>query len=402
MEGIQPTPGKLWERTKQWTVEDTTLCGGVLGTFMALNPRALPGAFGFARFFGAATVGCALGFKAGQTYIVRLPPPLLQLFDHTMMTAQQKEYQKLQNNEKAKASLSRIGKLALWYHTSQLMGILRSPLQGGGLGRMGATPGGPTRPALGGPLDAVKAEMDRETVIQVEFKEGELAGPDVENGFRAYKDDPKSRDASKIQDWLEQVKDLKDKSGSELQYVWQHLAQREHEFYQYEEEDREKDVLRRELQLLNNMAADIVARHAMLEYHEHDAQKQLQQIEQVKSNVGSDTVSEPIMIPYEPSRYSAETAQINHHGPRFVTERIRTTWSRQKGLLHHYDQSITRASSMGSDGGFHVAKHVKHLEDDAEQMRKNIEATERLLRWFEDRVREADEEAKDNSRQNQV
>jgi hypothetical protein len=36
-------------------------------------------------------------------------------------------------------------------------------------------------------------------------------------------------------------------------------------------------------------------------------------------------------------------------------------------------------------------------------MRKNVEATERLLRWFEERVREASEaseEAKDSDRQN--
>jgi hypothetical protein len=403
MEGIQPKPGKLWERTQHWTLEDATLGGGALGIFMTLNPRALPGVRGFARFFGAATVGCALGFKAGQAFVVRLPPPLIQLFDQTMTGFQQKEYQKLHDNDKAKASLSRIGKLALWYHTSQVMGLLRNPLQVGGMGGMGRISGGPTQPVQSSPLAALKAEMDRDTVIQVEFKEGELAGPDVENGFRAYQDDLKSRDASKIQDWLEYVKDLKEKTGAELQYVSGHLAQREHEFYRHVEEDREKDILRRELQLLNSMAADSVTRHAILGYHEQDAQKQLKQIEQAESSARLDAVSQTITTSHETPHHLAEVAQVNHYGPHLITERIRTTWSRQKELLRHLEQAISRGSSLESEGGTVIVERTKHLERDAEQMRKNVEATERLLRWFEERVREASEaseEVKDSDRQN--
>ncbi|KAI4953527.1 hypothetical protein J4E91_002374 [Alternaria rosae] len=402
MEGIQAKPGKLWERTKHWTWEDATLGGGVVGAFLALNPRALPGVYGFARFFGAATVGCALGYKAGQIYIVRLPPQLLQLFDHTVTANRQREYEKLQDNEKAKASLSRIGKLALWYHTSQTMTILRSPLQLGGIGGMGGfggTPGGQQSPH-GSQLHALKAEMDKETVFQTEFKEGEVAGPDVENGYRAYKDDLKSRDASKVQDWLEQVRELKNKIGSEWQYVWQYLAQKEDQFYQHVEDDRENDLLRRELQLLNNMAADIVTRCAILEYHERDALKQLRQIEQTGLSVGSDAVSQATTAPYEFPHDSAEVAQINHRGPRIVTERIRTTWSRQKELLRHLDHAASRASEVSeANRGYHVAEHLKHLKQDADQMRMNVEATERLLRRFEDRVREADEKAKESPRQ---
>jgi hypothetical protein len=407
MENIQPTPGKLWERTKHWTSEDATLAGGVLGMFMALNPRALPGVYGFSRFFGAATVGCALGFKVGQAFLVRMPPPLLQLFDQTVIAAQQKEYQKLQNDDRAKASLSRIGKLALWYHSSSLMGILRSPLQVGGVGGMGGMSGGPTQAGHkgssgpgGGSLAALKAELDRETLVQIEFKEDELAGPDVENGFRAYKDDLKSRDASKVQEWLEQVQNLKKKTGAELQYVWPHLAQREHEFYQHVQEDREKDIFRRELQLLNNMASDLVTRYAILEYHEHDAQKQLQQIIQADPNgAGLDVISRDITTSYETSQHSAGDAQMNYDGPTTVTERIRTTWSRQKELLRHLEHSVSQADAMQPEKGTHMAEAAKRLQQDAEQIRKNIEATERLLRWFEERVREAEEAVKNDSRQ---
>jgi len=403
MENIQPKPGKLWEQTKHWTAEDVALVGGALGIFMALNPRALPGAYGFSRFFGAAMVGSALHVKFYQSLGFRNSQTLLQLFDQTVTTARQKEYEKLQNDERAKTSLSRIGKLALWYHSSSLMGVLRSPLQIGGMGGMSGGPiqvghGGSSGPG-GGSLAALKAEMERETVIQIQFKENELEGPDVENGYRAYKDDLKSRDASKVQDWLEQVQALKKQVGAELQYVWPHLAQREDEFYQHVQEDREKDIIRRELQLLNNMASDLVVRYAALEYHEHDAQKQLQQIAQAGSmGTELDSVFQDVTKSYKTPQHPAEDIQMSYHGPRTVTERIRTTWSRQKELLRHLDHSITRVRAFEPEEGTHVAEHVKRLVQDAEMMGRNIEATERLLQWFEEQVRQADEAGKDDAR----
>jgi hypothetical protein len=332
--------------------------------------------------------------------------PLVQLLDQAMTGTRQKEYQRLQNDDKAKASLSRVGKLALWYHTSSVMRILRSPLQVGGIGGMGGMSGGPQVGHGGSPrpgsdsLAALKAEIGRQTLVQIEFKEGELAGPDVEDGYRAYKDNLKSRDANTIHDWLEKVQDLKKKTDAELQYVWPHLAQREHEFYQHVEEDREKDIFRRELQLLNNIVCDLVTRHAILGYHEHDAQKQLQQIVQADTNsAGLDVVSQDITSSYKTPQHPIEDVQTDFHGPTYVTELIRKNWSRQRELLSHMESTISRGSAMQPEEGTHVAVHVQHLQQEAEHVRKNIEATERLLRWFEERVREADEVVKDDGRQ---
>jgi ribosomal protein L17 len=89
---------------------------------------------------------------------------------------------------------------------------------------------------------------------------------------------------------------------------------------------------------------------------------------------------------------------MSYHGPKTVTERIRTTWSRQKELLHHLDHGITRARAVEPEEGTHVAEHVKRLVQDAEMMSRNIEATERLLQWFEEQVRQADEVGKDDAR----
>ncbi|KAL1795228.1 hypothetical protein ACET3X_007044 [Alternaria dauci] len=410
MENVQPKPGKLWEQTKHRTSEDATLAGGALGIFMALNPRALPGVYGFPRFFGAATVGCALGFKVGQALVVRISPTLLHLFDQTVTSSRQEQYEKLQNDERAKASLSRIGKLALWYHSSSFMAVLRSPLQVGGIGTMGGMSGGPIQTGHGGSsgpgggsLAALKAELERETVIQIDFGEGELAGPDVENGYRGYKDDLKSRDVRKVQDWLEQVQALKKQVDAELQNVWPHLAQREHDFYQYVQEDKEKDITRRELQLLNNLVSDLVIRYAILGYHEHDAQKQLQQMTQADSTGAEvDAVPQEVTKAYKTPQHPAEDSQLNYHGPKIITERIRKTWSRQKQVLSHMENKITQIDAIKPEEGTHVAEHVKNLKQDAEQMKKNVEATGRLLQSFEEQLREANEEAKDSDRQNRV
>ncbi|KNG44636.1 hypothetical protein TW65_08561 [Stemphylium lycopersici] len=391
MEGIEPTPGKLWERTDKWSPEDITLGGGGLGIFLALNPRALPGATGISRFLGAATVGCALGFKVGQAYLFQVPPQLVGLIGQSDAAVRDRMCEKLLENNEAKNSLSRIGKLALAYHTSPYLRIFGRILDiGGGRGGAGGMTGLGRPQPHGMPLQqsphgqdslaVLKQEMDRYTVIQVEFKEGQLAGPDIEAGYRAYKDRLSSRDASSIQDWLERVQDLKKRTGAEIEFVWKHLAESEHEFYSRVEEDRERDILCRELQLLNNMAADLVTRYAILGYHEADARKQLQQLKQLDAPI----------TPYVMSQLPVEDFQESRVSPHIVTEQVRTNWTRQKELLSHLENSLSHWDTMKPEPGTPNAEHYNHLKENMEALRKNVEATERLLRWFEDRVIQAD------------
>ena len=392
IEGIEPTPSKLWEKTDKWSPEDITLGGGALGIFLALNPRALPGAGGISRFLGAATVGCALGFKFGQAYLFQVPPQLVGLIEQSDAAVRDRACEKLLENSEAKHSLSRIGKLALRYNTSAEVRIIWRILDKvGGRGGVGNMTG------LGGPqphgtplqqsphgqdsLAQLKQEMEKYTIIQVEFKESQLAGPDMEAGYRAYKDRLSARDTRSIQDWLEQVQDLKKRTGAEIQFVWNHLAEREHEFYSGIEEDRERDIFCRELQLLNNMAADLVTRYAILGYHEADAQKQLQQLKQLDAPIA----------PYVTSHLPMEDVQESRVSPHIVTEQVRTNWTRQKELLSHLESSLSQRDMMKLEPGSPNAEHYKHLRENVDALKKNVEATERLLRWFEDRVVAADQ-----------
>ena len=230
-------------------------------------------------------------------------------------------------------------------------------------------------------------ELDKYILVQTEFKTGELTGPDVENGYRVYKTNIQSQDASSIQDWLERLQDLRKKAGTELQHVWQHLAEREREFYKTPEEDREKEISRRELQLFNHVAADLVTRHAVLGYHENDAQKRLQQLNHPDLAAPS----------YETSQHSADTEKETHyHGPHIVAEQVRTNWSRQREMLSHFEHTLQEVEAVGvqPEEGSVLAVQLKQLRQNTEDLKKNLEATERLLRWFEQRVREADEDEK--------
>jgi hypothetical protein len=383
---VEPKPGKLWERTKHWTIEDATLSGGALGMFMAMNPRALPGAFGFSRFFGAATVGCAMGYKIGQAVLVRFPPEVLYVFDSADTTIRHKEYQKLLQNNEAKASLSRVGRLALSFYTSPFLNILRSPLMPGGMDGMGGMTGGQDGPPGVRPLDQLQAEMQEATLIQVEFRDGELAGPDLEKGRREYKDDIKSRDASNIQDWLERLQELKKKAGIELQILWRHLAEREREFYKLEEQGREKDIFSWELQILNFLASDLVNRHAIFTYHESDARKRLQQIKH------TDSVATTV---YEtPHHTAASSEQEAHYGLHSTAERVRWGWSRKKELLVYVEHELRQYEALQPGEGTPHAKAGKAMKQEEEKLRLNIAATERVLRWLEQQMREADEQVR--------
>ncbi|USP76892.1 uncharacterized protein yc1106_04166 [Curvularia clavata] len=392
MDKITPEPGKLWERSKHWTTEDATLAGGGLGVLMALNPRALPGAHGFSRFFGAATVGCALGYQVGHSFLVRINPRLLDLLDSSDKAIRVSLYERLRNNDEAKSSLSVAGKFALKYYTSPYLRILRDPLHLGRTGEAGGMASGrqrahPSRSSPHSPAleSSLQADANKFALIQVEFKSKDLAGPDMEAGYRAYRDDFQSRDESSIRDWLERIQSLKKQTGTELHVLWKELALKEHEFYLQHDETREKDVFRRELQLLNNMTSDLVARYAILEYYEADANKQLQQMRQ------TDSIPPAPVIAHEATQHSEVAAQNEYRGPQIVAELVRLNWSRQKEVLYHLEHTISQYEALPTEG-MGASEQIKQVKQNAEDLRRNIEATERLLRWFETEIRKADEQ----------
>jgi hypothetical protein len=385
LDNIEPKPGKLWERTKHWSVDDLVVGGGVLGSFLALNPRALPGIGGWKRFLGAATVGCALGGYVGETRLFRLPSQLLNVMHATDKQTRQTQYTRLKENSKAKEGLSRFGRLALTLYTWPVWDIPINPFTLGRSSSAGSQASGVTQNPH---ANITQQEMEQYTLVQLEFNKGELKGPDIENGYRAYKDSIRGRDADALRDWLERLQEIREATATEAQYIWHHLAVKEHEFYGTVEEEREKDIVRREIQLLNNMASDFALRDAVFAYHIADAQKRLQQTEQ------KELVSHNLAVKPQPTQDEFPTELRNHHSPHLVTEQVRVNWTRQKELLNYLEQHTTIYKDFEVEAGSPQEAQLKQVRQNAEDMKKNVEATERLLKEFEEQIRRVDEYVK--------
>jgi hypothetical protein len=396
LDNIEPKPGKLWERTKHWTQEDVGIGGAISLTFLALNPRALPGVAGWRRFIGAATVGFAAGTVLGSPYfgLARIPPQTQRLMRAADAHIQHIQYNRLKEDAKAQEGLSRSGKIAFAIYTWPIWRLSLNPFKAASAA---SEPGAGDSPSVlrGGfqpgqlaqdPHAGInKEEMEQYTVVQIEFNKGELRGPDVEHGYRAYKDRLADRDTNALHDWLEQLEAIRRTTATEAQYVWQYLAVKEHKFYTMEEEDREKDIMRRELQLLNNMASDFASRDAILAYHIADVQKRLKQPgkqEPVTQNLIIQTHAMPEELPED---------WENRYSPHLIAEQVRLNWARQKELLGYFEQSSSIFGEIKPEPGSMQEKQLAGIKQNAEDMKKNVEATERLLKDFEDQIRRAEE-----------
>ncbi|KAG9381984.1 co-chaperone protein HscB mitochondrial precursor [Pyrenophora tritici-repentis] len=188
MLNIEPQPGELWERTKYWTVEDTTLYGGALGIAAVLNRRAVPGAHGFFRYFGAAMVGCDLGYAVG-TGLFERTLDTHYIGEHNWLRGwiRPSYYQHLKTNPQSQASLSRIGKFALEYHTPPHLRTSMSAL-----------------------AETAKQRLEiLHPPISVSFVRDELDGPDIKTDSQECMDSIPSRDGNSIQERLGRIQDLR-------------------------------------------------------------------------------------------------------------------------------------------------------------------------------------------------
>jgi hypothetical protein len=382
LDNIEPKPGKLWERTKHWTVDDIVIGGGVLGAFLALNPRALPGITGWRRFLGAATVGCALGSYPGLNGLARNSAPIFHMMVVTEPQIRDLQYDRLLQDAKAREALSRVGEVALVWYTWPIFRLPINPFQAPTKPGADGVSGGMT----GSPHAGItQQEMDQYDMVQIEFNQGELKGPDIEDGFRAYKDSLTDRDTSALQDWLEHLQELRKSTSCEAQYVWAHLTTKEREFYKLQADGSEKDLFRRELQMLNNLAFNLALRDVVFAYHIADAHKRLGQLGQEAP------VSHDLQLDSSSMQAGLPKDWKDRHSPQLVTEQVRYTWTRQKELLGLLEQSAALFEELKPEPGTPHDTQIKKFHEEIGYMKKNIEATERLLKDFEEKLQSADE-----------
>lgn len=389
-----PKPFKLWERTKQWTVEDASLFGGATGLLIASNPRLLPGATSFSRFFGITIMGCAIGATTAEWAFGRGVPHQAKQVQWVLAMQRRAYYQRLSQDKEAKASLSRFGQALLMAYTgdSPFMQILSKPF--GGLSGM-ANPGSASAVGHGhvhhnAEVEALqqkeKEYAEQFVYLVAKFDKEELAAPDYNDGYRQYQTDAADTDLEALQEHLEHLNNLQAEEVKELVFVWQELAPREHKMHQLPEADPEKDLIRRELQLLNSIAAHTSSRLAVIAYVQADARKRLAQIRN----------EDPAAISKLPLPLTGESL-LDHdfmetYVPHGTAARIRTCWENARINVANVDDALAQYDELHAQGlmSSRTEDQANKIKEHQIQAKQDIVATERLLKEFEDRISKAD------------
>jgi hypothetical protein len=396
-----PRPFKLWERTKQWTSEDLALFGGATGLLIASNPRLFPGVRGVPKILGAAIVGCAVGVKIADDAFATGPPGLAQRVEWALVMHRRAEYELLARDEKAKAELSRFGRLYLMLYTRQSTAtqILGKPF-GGFSGTttsvsIAGDPGHAQEAQMAALREHIKqAHANPPALMVAEFDNEELAAPDYERGYRQYRVDPADLNAEEVQDHLEHLNKLHESEAKELAYAWQSLVPKEHKMHQLLEEESEKELLRRELQLLNSIALHSQIRLAVISYVQADARKRLAQIRNEETTaIAKYPLPGTQSVPFE-NNWSKT------YVPQKTAEHIRGRWESVRGDLAQVDALLAEWDHIevnGKKDGRHLdpdsKRKAEHLRTTRDAIKLNVEATERLLKEFEDRVVKAEEQS---------
>ncbi|KAF1912221.1 hypothetical protein BDU57DRAFT_582287 [Ampelomyces quisqualis] len=385
LDNVEPKPAKLWEKTKGWTVDDMFLGGGILGICLALNSRAFPAVGGWKRILGAVTLGCAVGgYVVGEAFIVPQPDMITVMYGSSQLRDAQ--YARLENDDKAQQALSRFGKLAFSHHTSLLRKLSTDLFQS--VPQAGTSvPAGGAAPALATDLNSVFLQQgtDADISIGLGFRKGELDGPDIDRGYRAYKDSLSTRDKSELEDRLERLKEMLKEKSLDSQYLWFYLVFKERKFYKMQTEDREKELFRRQLQLLDSMAIESSLRVAVLEYYIADVIKRLDQTEQDNRSMSQNALAAKISASEKITPH-----QMLNFCPDAITDRVREIWSGQKRITGELEQITNMHKDLYFEPGSLEETGLEKCRESYKNMKLNTEATERLLAEFEDLVRAAD------------
>jgi hypothetical protein len=381
LDNIDAKPGRLWERTKHWTVDDMCIGGAVLGAFLALQPRAFPGVKGWRRFLGAATVGSAFGAHYGTEIFLNLSPDVVHAAFTTNTHIRTLQYQRLKQDMKAQETLSRFGRLAFAVNASPIWSMSINPFKNGSQSGPSGMAGNTEGDILPGPIE----DTTKRTVFQIQFDKGELEGPDLDLGGRTYTDSLSDRNVNTLQEWLDHLEGIQKITSSEALWVWNHLANKEHQFYNLQEDNDEKDKIRLELRALNHVTSILAMRESILIHFIADARKRLEQMDQ--KNPVSCARMEKAQLTVE--ERSADW--FNHHSPQLAIELVRFEWTTSKQVMGIGAQYLEMAEAHKPESGTPQEASLRNLRKTFNDMKNFHEATGRVLKELEEQQHKADE-----------
>jgi hypothetical protein len=179
-----------------------------------------------------------------------------------------------------------------------------------------------------------------------------------------------------FQEHIADLSGIERQHAIELEYVWQEMARKEYDFYQMLPENGETDIVRRELQLLSEISLQFSMQTAFFQWHIADAQKRLDQLRHLEA--GHQKPLDPAPL----ADHGLQPEWKHKHNPHLVLAFVRSHWENLKEVLGLLEQMV----EMSHPG---LAK-VGYTENTIPDIRKNLEATERLLKQFEEQATRAE------------
>ncbi|KAL6703155.1 hypothetical protein ACN47E_010148 [Coniothyrium glycines] len=430
MEDINAKPSKLWERTRHWTVEDATLSGGALGLLLAVNPGALPGVRGWRRFLGATVVGMGVGYTAAQPILCRVSPALLSRIQEQNLQVQHREYTKLSQNENAKNTLSRPGKIALWWYTDPKMQTLFMPLlwlasrNGDAAVRNGAhhaheqqtyvSPNGLV--TQHGQITAADGPTLSAFAIDNNFKYPETSANFTINW--------KDQDPKEVMERYHKAQEQANETENEFNWLWSHTQIWEAEINAMADNDPEKSVRTRQLQLMSNLTRSLFMQARVCDYMFMEARSRL--FLMAENGVHSDTILPMIYTAikaddgtrehasitaklrgnnrdgeitqealyewgHSARRTQAQEQPLEYHVPYMVAHHVRTMLSEQKKMLAGGNELLGTYQGLDAIGKTYLSHRSARLKRHKIKMMEDVETMEALLTWIEEQVQSAEE-----------
>jgi hypothetical protein len=200
-----------------------------------------------------------------------------------------------------------------------------------------------------------------------------------------YQDDPAANDQDALQEHLEHLVKLKTTNVAELAYLWDELARKELLMYKTPEFTTTKDLLRRELRLLNIWTREVSMRVAVIDYSEAETRKRLGQIQQQEEPASS--IPKPLT---QAMQHELAEDWKKTYSPDISTKWIRRQLENMKQALAEAERLSGSEKPQAHQSSLVHAYHAKLFRDTAKNLKMNVDATEKLLREFEDQVYRAE------------
>lgn len=365
-DGIEPKPYRLWENNGQVGRDDCVLAGGILGTLVALRRRPFQSVVGWRRYVGAASCGSTAGLLFGY---LRFPveTEVWKLYLQKDHDATGMKMQLIQDRQTARQLAKDKPSMMDW-----IGAFLRSWM-----------PEFTSRETE--TIDQRTGSGAKRLGFQIEVEDHVRAlplGTSPHPGYitegqtkflpRAdYDWEPESVDEG-IKVLKQHIEDLQQKRAAlakEAEYTWLDLAKKEHIFY-YEKDVETKDMMKRELELLSGIHYRHWQEISDINWMIADSQKNIRQSE---------------LFPSEAAVWLPQLRALSNptqHSPQATLKHVREHWENLKMIIAKTEEVLLVAN---------IPQDTREaLKAEQEGMRKNLKATELLLKEYEDKVKEAE------------